>query len=296
MTRILQVAWQLARATVMGFFNDGAMRKAAALSYYTLFSLAPLLIISIAIAGAVFGADAARGEIMMQVDGLVGKDAARAIESMLQSASKPSASAWAALVGVATLIFGATTAFAELKQSLDDIWEFPSEKASGLWYTLRTRLLSFGVIVSIGFLLLVSLVFSAAVSALQRWWFLTETAGVLLQVTNFAFSFVLVAAMFAMLYKLLPSVRIAWYDVIIGAIVTALLFTIGKFFIGLYLGNSAVSSSYGAAGAIILILLWVYYSSVIFLLGAEFTKAFARHHGSHAPGNYSSLSPASGKS
>lgn len=283
MANVAQVTWHLARCTVTGFFNDGAMRKAAALSYYTLFSLAPLLIISIAIAGAVFGAEAARGEIMLQVDELVGKDAARAIESMLQSASKPSASAWAAAVGIATLIFGATTAFAELKQSLDDIWEFPSGKASGLWYTLRTRLLSFGVIVSIGFLLLVSLVFSAAVTALQRVWFLTESAGILLQAANFAFSFVLVTAMFAMLYKLLPSVRIAWYDVIIGAIVTALLFTIGKFFIGLYLGNSAVSSSYGAAGAIILILLWVYYSSVIFLMGAEFTKAFARHHGSHAP-------------
>ncbi|MET0292455.1 MAG: YihY/virulence factor BrkB family protein [Steroidobacteraceae bacterium] len=283
MRALPQLAWQLARATVVGFFDDGAMRKAAALSYYTLFSLAPLLIISIAIAGAVFGAEAARGEIIAQVHGLVGKDAATAIEGMLQNASEPSATAWAAIIGLSTLAFGATTAFAELKQSLDDIWEFPSEKASGLWYTLRTRLLSFGVIVSIGFLLLVSLVFSAAVSALQRMWLLTETAGVLLQVTNFVFSFVLVAAMFAMLYKLLPSVKIAWYDVIIGSIVTALLFTIGKFFIGLYLGNSAVTSSYGAAGAIILILLWVYYSSVIFLIGAEFTKAFARRHGSHAP-------------
>ncbi len=283
MTALPKIAWELVAATVKGFFDDGAMRKAAALAYYTLFSLAPLLIISIAIAGAVFGADAAREEIIRQIHGLVGPDAAGAIQGMLENASRPGATLWAAAIGIATLAFGATTAFAELKQSLDEIWEAPPAKLRGLWYTVRTRLLSFGVILSIGFLLLVSLVFSAAITAFQRLWLLNDATGVVLQLVNLGLSFVLVAAMFAMLYKLLPSVRIAWYDVVVGSVVTALLFTVGKFFIGLYLGNNAVTSSYGAAGAVILILLWVYYSSVIFLIGAEFTKAFARRHGSHSP-------------
>ncbi len=184
---------------------------------------------------------------------------------------------------MATLLFGATSAFAELKQGLDQIWGAPPEKLSGLWYTVRTRLLSFGVILALGFLLLVSLVFSAAVAALQKIWILTDAAGVVLQALNVVFSFGLVAALFAMLYKLLPSVRIAWRDVIVGSLVTAGLFSVGKFLIGLYLGQSAVTSSYGAAGAVILVLLWVYYSALIFLLGAEFTKVFARRHGSHAP-------------
>jgi membrane protein len=198
------------------------------------------------------------------------------------STDSTAAGAWAALAGFGTLLFGATTAFAELKQGLDQIWGAPPAKIRGLWYTVRARVLSFGVILSIGFLLLVSLVFSAAVTALQRLWLVSDSAGTVLQVLNLLFSFVLVAAMFAMLYKLLPAVRIAWYDVITGATVTALLFSAGKFFIGLYLGNSGVTSTYGAAGAVILILLWVYYSAVIFLFGAEFTKAFAHRHGSRS--------------
>lgn len=274
--------YELSRDAVVGFIADNATRKAAALAYYTVFSLAPLLIISIAIAGAVFGADAARGEIIAQIRGLVGDEAAVAIEGMLRNASRPAAGTFAAVVGIATLLFGATSAFAELKQGLDQIWEAPPQRLKGLWYTVRTRLLSFGVILALGFLLLVSLVFSAALAALQHLWIVSDGAGVVLQGLNLAFSFAMVAAMFAMLYKLLPSVPIAWRDVIIGALVTAALFSIGKFFIGLYLGRSAVTSMFGAAGAVILILLWVYYSALIFLLGAEFTKAFARRHGSRA--------------
>jgi len=276
------MVWDLVRDSVAGFFEDNATRKAAALAYYTLFSLAPLLIISIAIAGAVFGAEAARGEILAQIRGLTGDQAAAAIEGMVRNASRPAAGIFAAIVGLATLLFGATSAFAELKQGLDQIWGAPAETVRGLWYTIRTRLLSFGMILAVGFLLLVSLVFSAAVSALQNTWLMSLGTGLLLQAVNFVFSFAMVAAMFAVLYKLLPSVRIAWHDVVIGSIVTAGLFSVGKFLIGLYLGRSAVSSSYGAAGAVIVVLLWVYYSALIFLLGAEFTKVFARRHGSHA--------------
>ena len=278
----MHAVYELLRDTVRGFMADGATRKAAALSYYTLFSLAPLLIISIAVAGAFFGAEAARGEIIAQLRGLLGEEAAVAVEGMVKSAARPGAGFWAAIIGVVTLLFGATTAFAELKQSLDQIWEAPSATLEGLWYTVRTRLLSFGVILSIGFLLLVSLVFSAAVAALQQRWLVGDSAGAWLQVLNATFSYFGVAAMFGMLYKLLPSVRIAWGDVVMGSLVTAALFTIGKFVIGLYLGRSAISSSYGAAGAVIVILVWVYYSALIFLFGAEFTKVFARRQGSHA--------------
>jgi membrane protein len=267
---------------VRGFGEDRAPRKAAALAFYTLFSLAPLLIISIAIAGMVFGADAARGEIVGQLRGLVGTESATAIEAVLQNASRPGAGPVAAVVGLLTLLFGATTAFAELKAGLDEIWQAPPEKMQGFVYTLRSRLLSFGLILAVGFLLMVSLVFSAAVSALQRWWHLEDATGVLLQSANLLLSFGLVVAMFAVIYKLLPSVRVAWADVLVGAVATALLFTVGKFFIGLYLGHSAVTSTYGAAGSVILVMLWVYYSALIFLFGAEFTKVFARRYGSHS--------------
>jgi membrane protein len=272
--------WPLVRDTLRAFQEDRVSRKAAALAFYTVFSLAPLLIISIAIAGAFFGAEAARGEIVGQIRGLVGNDGARAIEDMLQNAARPGSSHAAALTGLATLLLGATTAFAELKESLDQIWGAPPERVQGLLYTLMKRVLSFGVILSIGFLLLVSLVFSAAIAALQRYWHLDSSTSVLLQTLNFLLSFGMVAAMFAMIYKLLPSVKIAWHDVLVGALVTALLFSIGKFFIGLYLGQSAITSTYGAAGSVILLLLWVYYSALIFLFGAEFTKIFAHRHGS----------------
>jgi membrane protein len=270
------------RDSVLAFMEDRATRKAAALAFYTVFSLAPLLIISIAVAGAFFGAEAARGEIVGQIGGLVGRDGARAIEGMLQNAGRPGQGLVAALTGFVTLILGATTAFAELKEGLDQIWGAPAERVRGLFYTLRKRVLSFGVILSIGFLLLVSLVFSAAVAALQRYWHLDSSTSIVLQSLNFVLSFAMVTAMFAMIYKLLPAVHLAWRDVLVGAVVTALLFNIGKFFIGLYLGQSAVASTYGAAGSVILLLLWVYYSALIFLFGAEFTKVFARRYGSHA--------------
>lgn len=280
----MHLIWNLLKESWREFGEDHATRKAAALAYYTLFSLAPLLIISIAVAGAVFGQDQAREQIISQLQGLLGDDAAKAIEGMLRNAARPGTGLWAAAAGVVTLILGATTAFAELKQDLDEIWDAPKATIGGLWYTVRTRLLSFGVILSLGFLLLVSLVFSAAVEGLQRLWHFGDTAGLLLQVVNFTVSFALISCLFAMLYKLLPSPHIAWRDVIIGAIATAALFSVGKQLIGLYLGHSAVTSTYGAAGAAIVILVWVYYSALIFLFGAEFTHAFAKRHGSHSPG------------
>ncbi len=269
----------LIKDTLNGWISDRAQRTGAALAFYTLFSMAPILIISIAIAGAVFGEAAARGEIVEQVRGLIGKEGAQAVQSMIEDARRPGSGLIAAVVGVAALLIGATTFFVELKDGLDQIWQVPPEQTSGFWYFLRTRLLSFGLILAIGFLLVVSLVISATVSVVGEYWGYTAT-GALLQALNFVLSFVLITALFASTYKVLPGVRIAWKDVSVGAAITALLFTIGKTLIGLYLGNSAIASSYGAAGSLILVLVWVYYSAQVFLLGAEFTKFYAYRYGS----------------
>jgi membrane protein len=273
-------AWVLVRDSVWEWIDDRASRKGAALAFYTVFSLAPILILAIAIAGLFFGKDAARGEIYAQVRDLIGPDGATAIQAMVQNASRPGAGITATIIGLVTLFVGATTALAELKDGLDQIWDVPSERTSGFWYFLRKRLLSIGLILSIGFLLLVSLVFSAGLTALAKRWGPEDATSTVLQTINFVFSFALVTVLFAMIYKILPSVRIAWRDVIVGSLVTALLFSIGKFAIGVYLGNSAIASSYGAAGSVILVLVWVYYSAQIFLLGAEFTKVYAHRYGS----------------
>lgn len=273
-------AWELAYESVTEWMNDRASRKGAALAFYTVFSLAPILILSIAIAGLFFGQEAARGEIFEQVQGLLGPDAAGAVQSMIRNASRPGAGLIATLIGFVTLFIGATTALAELKDGLDQIWDAPREKTSGFFYFLRKRLLSVGLILSLGFLLLVSLALSAVISAMARTWGPADATGVVLQAVNFLFSFALVTLLFAMIYKILPAVRIAWRDVLVGAVITALLFSIGKWLIGLYLGNSAVASSYGAAGSVILVLIWVYYSTQIFLLGAEFTKVYTYRYGS----------------
>jgi len=278
--RFARATWHLCYETVNEWVNDRASRKGAALAFYTVFSLAPILILSIAIAGLFFGQEAARGEIFGQVKELLGADAAAAVQAMIQSASRPGAGLIATVVGLVTLCIGATTALAELKDGLDQIWRAPSERTSGFWYFVRKRLLSVGLILSLGFLLLVSLVFSALVTALARTWGPANATGMVLQAMNFLFSFALVTLLFAMIYKILPSVHIAWKDVAIGSVITAALFSVGKALIGLYLGNSAVASSYGAAGSVILVLVWVYYSAQIFLLGAEFTKVYAHTYGS----------------
>lgn len=280
MIPLVRATWSLGYETVMEWINDRASRKGAALAFYTVFSLAPILILSIAIAGLFFGKEAASGEIYEQVSGLLGADAAKAVQAMIQNASEPGAGIIATIIGLVTLFLGATTALAELKDGLDQIWDAPPEKTTGFWYFLRKRLLSIGLILSLGFLLLVSLVMSAVVSALARRWGPVDATATVLQGLNFLISFGLVTLLFAMIYKILPAVRIAWRDVIVGSVITALLFSVGKMAIGIYLGNSAVASTYGAAGSVILVLIWVYYSAQIFLLGAEFTKIYAHKYGS----------------
>jgi membrane protein len=279
-----QSLWQLVRRAIIAWSDDYASSMGAALAYYTLFSLAPLLLLVIAVAGVVFGAEAARGQIVAQLAGLIGKEGAVAVEGLLKSASEPAKSTMASIVSLATLLVGATSIFAELQSDLDRIWRAPEvARPAGIWGLLRTRLLSFGLIVSIGFLLLVSLVVSAALAAMGTWWGAWFGGWVIaMQIVNQVVSLVFVTMLFALMYRILPSVRVAWDDVWHGALATGVLFTIGKYAIGMYLGKAGIQSGFGAAGSIVILLVWVFYSSQIFLLGAEFTWLYAHNHGSKA--------------
>jgi membrane protein len=272
--------WTLLRDSVMGWMDHNASRTGAALAFYTVFSLAPILLLSIAMAGLFFGPQAARGEIFEQISDLIGPSGAAAVQSVIQNASESGASSLTTVLSVLTLIIGATTALVELKAGLDKIWDVPPEQRQGFWYFIRTRLLSVGVILALGFLLLVSLVISAGLAALENLSRGERFFNLVLEWLNQLLSFALVAALFGTLYKVLPSTSIAWRDVTVGAVVTAALFSIGKYAIGMYLGNSGLASTYGAAGSIVLLLVWVYYSAQIFLFGAEFTRTFARRFGS----------------
>ena len=277
----LKKTWNLIKSAASSWIDDYAPSMGAALAYYTVFSIAPLLLIVISIAGLVFGEDAARGEIVAQLQGLMGAEAAKAIEGLLESVNKPGKGIFATVAGVVVLLIGATTVFGELQDALDRIWRAPAREGSGLWNLLRTRLLSFGMILGVGFLLIASLVASAGLAALGKWWApLFGGWEFLLQVVNFAVSFALVTAVFALIYKIMPRVKIEWHDVLIGAAVTSLLFTVGKFLIGLYIGKSGVASGFGAAASLVVLLVWVYYSAQVFLLGAEFTWVYAHTFGS----------------
>ncbi|CAN7702017.1 YihY/virulence factor BrkB family protein [Variovorax sp. LjRoot130] len=274
--------FDLCRKAVMAWVDDYAPSMGAAISYYTIFSLAPLLVIVIAIAGALFGREAAQGQIVAQVSGLVGREGAVAVESLLRSVDEPGKGLVAGLISMVVLLIGATTVFAELQSALDRIWHVPErEKPSGVWAVLRARLLSFGLILGLAFLLMVSLLVSAALAAFGSWFGgLVPGWELMLQSLNVLISLGIVTVLFAMIFKLMPTARIAWRDVWIGAGVTAVLFELGKLAIGLYLGKSGVNESFAAAGSLVVLVAWVYYAAQIFLLGAEFTKVYASEHGS----------------
>jgi membrane protein len=264
------------------WIDDHAQSMGAALSYYTMFSIAPLLLIAISVAGLVFGQDAARGAVVEQLQGLIGPSGAEAVQGLLKNVAKPAEGVVATITGLVVLVIGATSVFAELQDDLNRIWQVPAkEKVAGWWAWLRTRILSIGMILAIGFLMLVSLAASAAFDAFAAW----STSGFaewepLAHGVNFALSFVFTTVLFAMIYRFMPQATIEWRDVGIGAVVTAFLFAIGKYLIGLYIGKSALASGFGAAGSLAVLLAWVYYSAQIFLFGAEFTWAYAHAFGS----------------
>jgi len=278
----LSQQWRMTKAAAKAWVDDYASSMGAALSYYTLFSLAPLLVIVIAVAGMMFGQDAAQGEIVAQLRGIMGEEGAVAVQGLLKAAREPTRGVVATIVGIAILLLGATAIFRELQSALDRIWRVPAPKEeSGIWHLVRTRLLSFGLVLGLGFLLMVSLVVSAALAALGKWWG-AWFAGwdVLLEILNFVVSFSIFTLLFAMIYKIMPRARISWRDVWTGAAATALLFTLGKALIGLYLGKSSLASGFGAAGSLVVLIAWVYYSAQIFLFGAEYTWVYASQHGS----------------
>jgi membrane protein len=270
---------------LLGWWNDNVPRMGAALAYYTLFSLAPILVVAIAIAGFAFGAEAVRGEIVSQIQGLVGHDGALAVQAMLEGAGKPSSSIPATIVGVITFFLGATGAFLELQDDLDAIWRVkPRSRGNFLRDLIMQRLISFGLVLGFAFLLLTSLVVSAALAALNTYMGNAfPGVAILWEAANVVVSLAVITLLFAMIYKVLPDVKLGWRDVWVGALITAGLFTIGKSLIGIYLGTSAFASTYGAAGSVIVVLVWVYYSSQIILLGAELTRAYVEEFARRPP-------------
>ena len=270
--------WKLLKTIFIKWMEDDPFQSAAALSYYTLFSLAPLLIISIAVAGFVFGREAAQNQIVSTMQGLIGQDSAQAIQAMIQNASnRPKTGMISTLLGGIVLLFGAGGVVGQLQTSLNMIWGVKAQADSGLHDFIRRRFVSFAMVLGVGFLLLVSLAVSAFISGVTQ--FIGSFFGGV-AVIDILISFGFVTFLFAMIYKFLPDVQIQWTDVWVGAALTSLLFTIGKFLIGFYLGTSGVTSVYGAAGSLITILLWVYYSALIFFWGAEFTQVYSSQYGS----------------
>jgi membrane protein len=275
--------WDLIKASASNWSDINAPRLGAALAFYSMLSIAPLLVLSVAIAGLFYGPEAAEGRIVAQLQNLIGYQGGLAIQDLLNHARHLSSGLAAVAVGTALLFFGASSVFAELRDSLNLVWGFQTVTGPGVMGIIRSRFVAFAMVISIGFLLLVSLLFGAAIAAAGKFFggFL-PIPEVALDAANAVFSFLAVTILFALLYKVIPEVFIEWRDVWIGAAVTAALFSLGKLVIGLYIGKAGIGSAYGAAGSLVAFLIWVYYSAQIFFLGAEFTRAFSERHGSRA--------------
>jgi membrane protein len=280
MQRRLAAIRDLFGSTLQGWWDDDAPRLGASLAYYTLFAIAPILLVATAVAGMAFGAEAVRGEIVGQLEDLVGHEGARAVQGLLEGASQRRTGILATAVGSLTFLIAATGAFLELQSALNTIWRVKRTPASHLHAFLLDRVRSFGLVVAVGFLLMVSLAVTAALAALNGW-LASRAAGVPLPWSGVSLlvSLVVTTGLFALLFRVLPDVQLRWRDVTTGAFVTAVLFTVGQQLIGLYLGQSTMTSTYGAAGSVMILLLWVYYSCQILLFGAEFTRAYAERRG-----------------
>ena len=274
--------WQFVKTTINEWVEAEPFQLAAALSYYTLFSLAPLLLIAIGVAGLVFGREAAQNQIVESLQGMIGQDSAQSVQEMIQASNeKPKTGVLSTIIGFVALLFGAGGVVGQLQTSLNKVWEVTPKPGQGIWGFLRQRFFSFAMVLAIGFLLLVSLVVTAVLSSFTSMLssFLGDATFVA-HAIDILVSFGFVTLLFALIYKYVPDVEIRWRDVWVGAALTSILFTIGKYLIGLYIGTSGVNSTFGAAGSLITILVWVYYSSLIFFLGAEFTRVYATQYGS----------------
>jgi membrane protein len=272
--------WQLLKDTATAWDEDNVARLAASLAYYTLLSIAPLIILAVAVAGLAFGQAAARQHISGELASVVGAGAAEAIQSIAANARTPGTGVLSIVVGLVVLLFGASGVFGELQSALNTVWQVAPKPGRGVWGLVKDRFFSFTLVVGVAFLLLVSLLVSTALTWVGQIFANSLPGGAAVwQVLNFAISLAVVTALFALMFKTLPDVQIRWRDVWVGAAVTASLFTLGKFGLGLYLGSAGVSSAYGAAGSIVALVIWVYYSAQVLLVGAEFTEAYARRFG-----------------
>ena len=281
-TEAIKTGWQLLKETAVSYMADEALGRGAAMAFYAVTALAPVLLIMVAIAGLVFGDDAAQNALKGQFQSMMGAQSAEMLQGLIKNAGQKSSGIIATIIGVVTLLITASGVFGEMQSALNAIWNAKPEGTT-ISRLIRARAASLGLVAALGFLLMVSLLISTGLAALGDLVDAVLPFGqLILAALNFIISFGLISVLFAAIYKVLPDKRLLWGDVIAGAIATSFLFTIGKSLIGWYLGSSAVSSTYGAAGALIIVMLWTYYSSQIFLLGAEFTKVYARRHGSHA--------------
>jgi membrane protein len=281
--KALSCAWLLLKDTVTGFIDDDALSRGASIAYYTLFSIAPVLLVVVAIAGLAFGREAAEGAIVDQLSVMMGHQTAEALQGMIESAAKPREGVLATIVGIVVLIIATSGVFGEVQAGMNEIWKTEAPPHSTLTRLMRARLASMGLVVTCGFLLTVSLATSAALASLSTYLkYVFPGVQVVANVFDVVMSAALIGGMFAAMFKVLPDTDIAWRDVAIGALASTILFEGGKYAIAFYIGQSDVASSYGAAGAMIILLVWIYYSAQIFLLGAEFSRAYAKRYGSHA--------------
>jgi membrane protein len=275
----MRSVWLILKNTIDGFTDDEMLTRGGAIAYYSVFALAPVLIVAIAVAGLIFGQEAAQGAIVGELSGFMGVQSAEVLQSIVRSASNPRSSTWATIVGVGALIVTASGVFSEMQTALNVVWK-AKPRISKISRLVRARLVSLGLVTAVGFLMTVSLIVNAGISAIDTYIRgFVPGVHIILQGVTFALSFILISILFAAIYKILPDTPIPWRDVTIGAMVTALLLTIGKSLIAFYLGSSNVTSAFGAAGALALMLIWIYYSAQIFLLGAEFTRAYATYLG-----------------
>jgi membrane protein len=270
----------LVKDTVSDWSDDNASRLAASLACYTMLSIAPLVVLCVAIAGMFFGREAAQGQIAGELGSVVGAQGAEAIQSIIANAKSPGSGVLASIGGIAVLLFGASGVFGELQSALNTVWEVQPKPGRGIWGVIKDRFFSFTMVLGVGFLLLVSLVISAGLAAVGKYMAHAAPLAPLWQLLNLIISLGVTALIFALIYKMIPDVEIAWRDVWMGAIVTTILFSLGRLLLGLYIGRSSVSSSYGAAGSLVALILWVYYSGQIVLFGAEFTQVYASRYGS----------------
>jgi membrane protein len=276
----LKATWTLLKETVEGWSQHNASRLAAALAFYTVLSIAPLLVLAVAVAGLVFGEDAARGQIATELSGVVGESAGQGIETLLQHADAPGEGTLGSILGVIVLMFGASGVFGELQSALNAIWGVAAKPGRGVMGIIRDRFFSFSMVTGVAFLLLASLVLSAVLSAVGAFFAEALPGGALLwQVLNFVISALVIAGLFALIFKVVPDIEIDFRHVFPGALVTSLLFSAGKYLLGLYLGRASVSSPYGAAGSVVVLVIWIYYAAQILFLGAQFTRVYARRRG-----------------